>query len=240
MNARTNDRPLKIVVSCEHAGNQIPAAYRKLFRGAEEVLASHRGYDLGSHEIGKHFSRAFGAPLVVTKTSRLLVEVNRSLGHPSLFSEWSSQLGVEERRKLVATYYEPHRANVISRIDDGFRRGVRVVHLSMHTFTPVLHGQKRRADVGLLYDPRRPSESRLCRLWAGAIARLRPDLAVRRNYPYRGVSDGFTTALRKRYSEPDYLGIELELNQKWVSRSTVWRTLIRDVANAFASAREQF
>ena len=39
---------------------------------------------------------------------------------------------------------------------------------------------------------------------------------MRRNYPYRGTSDGLTRYLRKRYADRDYCGIELEVNQKHV------------------------
>ena len=37
----------RILVTCEHAGNRIPAEYRSLFRGASALLRSHRGYDPG-------------------------------------------------------------------------------------------------------------------------------------------------------------------------------------------------
>jgi hypothetical protein len=36
---------------------------------------------------------------------------------------------------------------------------------------------------------------------------------VRRNYPYLGVGDGLRTALRGVFSEEEYIGIELEVNQ---------------------------
>jgi len=39
---------------------------------------------------------------------------------------------------------------------------------------------------------------------------------VRRNYPYAGKNDGFTTYLRRRFPSDAYLGIELEINQKHV------------------------
>ncbi len=240
MKDESNERPLQLVISCEHAGNEVPSAYRNLFRGASKVLESHRGYDPCSLDVGRYFSRKFDEPLFVTKVSRLLVEVNRSIGHSSLFSEWSSILGEADRRKLIETYYEPHRSSVESRIRDEIRRKSRVVHVSMHTFTPVLHGETRRADVGLLYDPSRPGEKRFCSRWGAALADSRRDLVVRKNYPYRGAADGFTTALRKRHADRDYLGIELELNQKWVGRSDRWKALIQDVAQAFATACSQF
>jgi predicted N-formylglutamate amidohydrolase len=94
------------------------------------------------------------------------------------------------------------------------RRGRRVVHLGVHSFTPVLDGKVRRAELALLYDPRRPLERALCSAWADGLATALPHLAVRRNQPYRGASDGLTTWLRRRFPAEAYLGIEIEVNQR--------------------------
>jgi hypothetical protein len=37
---------------------------------------------------------------------------------------------------------------------------------------------------------------------------------VRRNYPYRGVSDCLVTTLRRHFRDERYLGVEIEVNQK--------------------------
>jgi hypothetical protein len=73
----------------------------------------------------------------------------------------------------------------------------------------------RTADVGLLFDPRRPLEARLCGAWREALQALEPGLRVRRNYPYRGSADGLTTWLRGRFPARQYLGIEVEVNQRF-------------------------
>jgi len=38
----------RLVLTCEHGGNRVPAAYRALFEGAEALLATHAGYDIGA------------------------------------------------------------------------------------------------------------------------------------------------------------------------------------------------
>jgi len=96
------------------------------------------------------------------------------------------------------------------------KRARRVVHVSSHTFTPVRNGIVRRADVALLYDPARAPERRLCRHWQRALQALARRWRVRRNYPYRGSSDGLTRYLRERFAADEYVGIELEINQKHV------------------------
>lgn len=103
----------------------------------------------------------------------------------------------------------------------------RAVHVSSHSFTPVLDGTVRRTDVGLLYDPSRPGEVALCARWKAALAALAPALVVRRNYPYQGKCDGLTAHLRRRFSPSSYVGVELEVNQRIVAAGgRRWRALV--------------
>ncbi len=226
----------KVLLTCEHAGNEIPPAYVKVFRGASRILAGHRGWDPGSLEIGQVFRKNLGAPLLYTKTSRLLVEVNRSLGHPRLFSEFTRPLDPMTRQEILARHYQPHRDRVETWIAGQVESGRGVIHLSLHTFSPILQDEVRDADVGLLYDPRRTAEKVLCRHWRGAVRRSWPNLRVRCNYPYRGSADGLTTHFRRRFEGRRYLGIELEVNQKWSRDSSRWRTLAAGLAAAFSTA----
>ncbi len=225
----------RLIISCEHGGNRVPAQYVRLFEGSRRVLESHRGYDPGSLELGKAFARRFRAPLIVSNVTRLLVEVNRSIGHRSLFSEFSKGLDAEERQLVLQQHYFAHRDRVEGEIAEGFGAGDTVIHLSMHTFTPELRGSVRGADVGLLYDPQRKIEQRLCEKWRRAIVDRRPDLRVRRNYPYLGKADGFTTYLRRQFAAAKYAGIELEVNQLWPKKTAgEWRRLIADIAESFS------
>ena len=43
----------KILITCEHGGNQIPAWLAESLNIPEEVLNSHRGLDLGALSIAK-------------------------------------------------------------------------------------------------------------------------------------------------------------------------------------------
>jgi hypothetical protein len=59
-----------------------------------------------------------------------------------------------------------------------------------------------------------------------AFARRAPQLRLRRNYPYRGRSDGLTALLRRRHPDDAYAGIELEVNQAIVAAGGApWRAL---------------
>jgi hypothetical protein len=66
-------------------------------------------------------------------------------------------------------------------------------------------------------------------------ARLRaewPTLRIRRNYPYRGWTDGLTTALRGRFPATRYAGIEIEVNQALLRNPVAWKRVRRALAEA--------
>ncbi len=215
-----------LVLSCEHGGANVPTPYRPLFRSeaARKALASHRGSDPGALWVAERLALALNTPLHSTTVSRLLVDTNRSEHHPRLFSEWSSKVSPAEREVVLNQYYRPHRARIARTINDLLRSGARVLHVAVHSFTPVLDGEERRADLGLLYDPRRSWEHTVARRWQSLMGLENEALRVRRNYPYRGIADGLTTALRKSHGAAVYAGIELELGQALVARPGATRS----------------
>jgi predicted N-formylglutamate amidohydrolase len=196
--------------TCEHGGNIVPPEYARLFRGAGAALRSHRGWDAGSLEVFRALAPALGDAAFAAETTRLLVDLNRSLHHPALFSEFTRPLPRAERERIAARWWHPWREDVAATIQQWLATGRRVRHVSVHSFTPVLEGRFRNTDIGLLYDPARKLERGLCLQWQAELAAR--GWRVRRNYPYRGVADGHTTALRRRFGTA-YAGIELELNQ---------------------------
>jgi predicted N-formylglutamate amidohydrolase len=205
-----------LLITCEHAGKRVPPAYRELFEGQDELLDTHRGWDPGALTLARQMARAFGAPLFHTETTRLLIDNNRTLGSPELYSEFTKPLPPPARRRIVDRYYWPHRTPILAWVRDTISAGRRVLHIASHSFTPELNGVVRTADVGFLYDPRRPAEAAFCDRWIAALRDARPDLRLRRNYPYLGNSDGLCFRLRKLHPGDVYVGIELEVNQAFV------------------------
>jgi predicted N-formylglutamate amidohydrolase len=220
------DKTVQLLITCEHGGNRIPARYRPLFEPYRNTLESHRGYDAGALALARDLAGAYGAELVYSTISRLLVELNRSPNHRQVLSEVTRGLPAAERQRLLQRYYWPYRNGVEAHVHSVIARGERIVHVSSHSFTPRLNGVRRRADVGLLYDPRRAAEREFCAAWKGEIEAANPQLVVRRNYPYRGADDGLTTHLRRLHADPQYAGIEIEINQKHASGNAgAWRAL---------------
>jgi predicted N-formylglutamate amidohydrolase len=212
--------PIGVVVTCEHASRAVPPALRGLGLPSA-VLASHRGWDPGAAPIATALAAALRAPLHLGEWSRLVVDLNRSEHQPGVIARRvdgrvvpGNQVDAGARASRLAQYWLPWRARAQADIAAAAARGV-ALHLSVHSFTPRLHGKVRANDIGLLHDPARAREVAAC-------AALRPvlvahGLSMRRNFPYFGTSDGFTTWLRARLPPRRYVGIEIECNQRLVT-----------------------
>ena len=236
-----NARKNLIVISCEHGGREVTGAFASLFSDRESLLDSHRGWDPGALELGLQMANRLGVPLYAATTTRLLIDLNRSIGHRQLFSEVSRRLSPALRQEIIDQYYRPHRDAVEGAIARHISAGHRVLHIASHSFTPVLDGVKRQADVAWLYDPRRPSEVTFTATWMKDIAQRAPELRLRGNYPYRGWGDGLTNLLRQRYPDEAYVGIELEVNQSFVTRGgPPWDDLRAKLVDSLEQAQQDF
>jgi len=178
------------------------------------MLGSHRGFDPGSAEAARFLAARFGARLEIATVSRLVVDLNRSIGNDELFSRFTSPLDAATRQAIVDAHYRPHRDAVTEAVRRAVAAGRRVVHLSVHTFTSRYRGTHRPLDVGLLFDPARRGERTLCGRWREELRHVAPRVRVAENEPYAGTADGFTTWLRRRFDDDVYAGIELELNNR--------------------------
>lgn len=224
-----------LILTCEHASNRLPAAFKKAVPA--EVLKTHRAYDIGAVHVFRKLVK-FAKPEFYCegKFSRLFVDLNRTITNKSAFSEYydaleASDKAAAEKAKAQATaYWTEYRAAiekfVASSLSSPKRTSLKnrvaksapeIVHLGIHSFTPVLNGKVRNTDIGILYDPSRPQERAYANVIKAEIKRLYPAMKVRFNYPYKGSSDGLTTTLRKKFG-PRYVGIEIEINQKFFQR----------------------
>lgn len=224
-----------LIITCEHGGREVPDGYAALFAGHEALLQTHRGWDPGALELAQQMAGALGAPLFAATTTRLLIDLNRSIGHRQLHSEATRGLPAADRRSMVAQHYRPHRDAVESEVARLIARGQRVIHVASHSFTPELNGVVRQADVAWLYDPKRAGEGALALRWLSTLQNRSPKLKLRRNYPYEGKGDGLTSLLRKRHAPGEYVGLELEVNQRFCGAGgDAWAALRSDITGALA------
>ena len=203
---------MSFIVTCEHAGNEVPDEFQFLFTNAGSVLTSHRGWDPGALGVAEFLAEHLQCSMHSFPVTRLLIETNRSINSPKLFSEFSSPLKPEEKVELINEFYHTYRDGVEEEINDLAKP---VIHLSVHSFTPVWEEQERLVDIGLLFDPSRKLEKVLCETWKKNLEEILAEKKIELNEPYKGVDDGFTTYLRTVFPNSAYAGVEIEINQKY-------------------------
>ena len=100
---RSRRRPRRrLLVSCEHGGNGVPAEYRALFAGAGDVLTTHRALDIGAATVARAFGRRLGVAPFTASVTRLVVDLNRSPGNRNVFSQYTRSLPAERRAAAMA------------------------------------------------------------------------------------------------------------------------------------------
>ena len=221
---------MNAIITCEHGGNKIPKEYKYLFDNDISILQTHKAYDRGALELAKAISRKSDY-FFFSEISRLLIELNRSINSPNLFSHYSKNLNQNQKERILNKYYFPFRNKVENLIRELVKKRENSFHISVHTFTPVLNNQIRNTDIGILYDPKRKNEKDFAVSFKNELLSKDKNLRIRFNYPYLGISDGFTSYLRKKLPQRNYIGIELEVNQKYViNNKTKWEKLIQNLA----------
>ncbi|GAA4427670.1 N-formylglutamate amidohydrolase [Bremerella cremea] len=228
-----------LLFTCEHGGNQVPRKFAARFADHHDLLKTHRGWDPGALKTARAFAQAADVQLFFSETTRLLVDLNRSEWNPALMSSLVPPPSDKERDEILEKWYRPFRRQVLDWVTQHVQQKQQVWHLSFHSFTPELNGEVRNAEIGLLYDPQREPERALAARWKETLRETLPECRVRMNYPYRGITDGHTTTLRKSFGPGEYVGIELEVNQLLYAQSPAQvKRLIAGLEGSFLAAHQ--
>jgi predicted N-formylglutamate amidohydrolase len=174
------------VLTCDHAGLAIP---RKLGRLdlSEEVFATHVASDLGVAELGRRLCARLDAFLIAHNYSRLVIDPNRPPEARDSIVTLSERtrvpandnLAPNEVRQRVEELLEPYQRRIADELDRRAASGRRSVLVTLHSFTPVFHGEVRPWHVGVLYG----RDARLAHRLLAAL-RADPGLVVGDNQPY--------------------------------------------------------
>lgn len=226
---------LGLVITCEHASPLVPRDLGDLGL-PRDVLRSHRSFDVGALPIARALARSLHAPLFAGRWSRLVADLNRSADHPHVVARRvdgrpvpGNLLSRAERQQRIDDHWRPYRDDATLAIASHSSWGF-VLHLSVHTFVESLHGVERSNDIGLLHDPDRPREVAFCEALKTPL--MAAGLSVRRNFPYFGNTDGFTSWLRRVVPPRRYAGIELECNQRLARSAAGQRRLAKALVGA--------
>jgi predicted N-formylglutamate amidohydrolase len=180
---------------CDHAANALPPEFHKDGMGhlglAAELFETHIAYDIGAAQATRALAASYGAPAILGRWSRLLIDLNRGPDDPTLVMKLSDgaiipgnrDAGPEEIARRIAAFHAPYHAAIAAELD---RMGDTAVVVSIHSFTPSWKKVPRRWEVGVLYD-------RDTRLASPLMARLaEAGFTVGDNEPYTGALEGDT------------------------------------------------
>ena len=221
---------MECIISCEHASNRVPQQFAHLFQDKKEILSLHQAYDHGAATLSKRLAKSFKSSAYQGSITRLLIDLNRSPSNrKSLYSKYSKKLDINARELLLKKYYFPYREKVEGAVAGIIKNGQPVLHISVHSFTPAKNGKLRKADIGILYDPARKCEKDICAFLVKFLQIKMISLRVRKNYPYLGKTDGFTSFLRKQHPAYSYAGIEIEINQNLLIKNENKKMKIEDL-----------
>jgi predicted N-formylglutamate amidohydrolase len=183
-----------VVLIADHASNAMPDEYSGLGLHHSQ-LQRHIAFDIGVEWITRTLATALGAPAVLSRFSRLLIDPNRGDDDPTLVMQLSdgavvpgneriNQAGIQARMNRFSL---PYHGAIASVLNEMISAGVTPAVVSIHSYTPSMKGIARPWHVGILWDndPRLP-------LPLLDILRRDQSLIVGENEPYDGALQGDT------------------------------------------------
>lgn len=214
MEILNKDAKSPVVLVCEHASSYIPAEFDDLGL-SKDALKSHAVWDLGAMALATRMATKLDAVLVASKVSRLVYDCNRP---PEATDAMPAQsevirvpgnvgLSAQQRAARVARYYQPfHQA-----VAEVMASKAAPTLATLHSFTPVYHGDPRAVEIGVLHD----SDDRL----ADALLSLANGMVphdVRQNQPY-GPEHGVTHTLKEHALPAGHLNVMFEVRSDLIA-----------------------
>ena len=180
-------RPSRWLITCDHASNAVPPEINGGDLGLPPAdMNRHIAYDLGAAGVTLALADLMGAPAILSRFSRLVIDPNRGQDDPTLIMKLYDGTIVpanrhitpqEEERRLNAYWRPYHDAleKLASRRDD-------TAIVAIHSFSPKLNGRKPRPwDIGILH----AGDTSFGPALVERLSR-EPDLCVGDNEPYAG------------------------------------------------------
>ncbi len=149
----------QVLLVCDHASRRLPAALGNM--GLDPfALRCHLALDIGAAALTGRLAKKLSLTAVLCQYSRLVVDCNRQLMDPGAFLEFGDGIVVTGNRNLHAAdkkiradeIYWPYHNAVASQVERLVAAGQPPVFVSLHSFTPVINGQYRPWEVGVLWD----------------------------------------------------------------------------------------
>ncbi|MBT8103216.1 MAG: N-formylglutamate amidohydrolase [Gammaproteobacteria bacterium] len=151
------DKPILLV--CDHASCRFPRSLGDM--GLDPFARRcHLAIDIGAGPLTEALAESLGVTAVVHNYSRLIVDCNRQLMDPGAFLEYGDGILVPGNRNLhqadkdlrASALYWPYHCAIDEQVQRLRGLGPAPAFISIHSFTPVLNGESRAWQIGVLWD----------------------------------------------------------------------------------------
>lgn len=144
---------------CDHAGRRVPARLGNL-GVAPADWERHIAWDIGAAGVCASLGPLLDAMCIEQVFSRLVIDCNRTPGHPTSVPLRSDGTEVPGNQGLsdaqiearVTEIFQPYHSAIAAEIDRRQALGQPVVLIAMHSFTPVMGGFVRPWHAGVLHN----------------------------------------------------------------------------------------
>ncbi|MDJ0938895.1 MAG: N-formylglutamate amidohydrolase [Woeseiaceae bacterium] len=152
-----SEQPILLV--CDHASCAFPAVLGDM--GLDPFARRcHLAIDIGAGSLTEYLADRLGVTAVLAQYSRLVVDCNRDLMDPSAFLPYGDGILVPGNTNLKQKFrdqradaiYWPYHAAVSEQVNRLIETGIKPAFISIHSFTPVLNGEVRPWEIGVLWD----------------------------------------------------------------------------------------
>ena len=230
----------RLLFLCDHASNFVPADYDSLGLPAP-LFETHIAYDIGAARVTRALAKAYGAAALLGGVSRLLIDLNRGAGDPTLVMKLSDgsiipgnrDADADEVTRRLERFHAPYHAAIreqIARIsslprarDSALVEEMSVatsrssetergpILISIHSFTPAWKSVPRPWEVGVLYG----SDAHLAR---PLMQQLRAaGFVVGDNEPYAGALEGDTLDIHG--TKTGHANVLIEIRQDFLANA---------------------
>lgn len=235
VDATSADGKHPFLLVCEHASNHIPAEFDRLGLSPEQGEL-HIAWDPGALQVSQHICTHLGAPLVASRYSRLLYDCNRPPEADDAMPEISEihsipgnlSLDTKARKDRVERFYLPFKQAV----SDMIVRTCPAALVTIHSFTPMYHGQLRDVEIGILHG----QDARLAHAMI-AIASAHCENVVRINEPY-GPRDGVVHTLDLHGTSNGILNVMVEIRSDLIDSAERQARMAEGLAGWLTAALE--
>ena len=153
------DAVVPVLLVCDHASHRFPRSLGTM--GLDYLNRhSHVVHDIGAGALVEMLANTLGVTAVLCQYSRLIVDCNRELVDHNAFLKFNDGVDIpanhnlrsDEKEKRASEIYWPYHNAIEGQIGRLKDQGINPVFISVHSFSPVINGEARKWEIGVLWD----------------------------------------------------------------------------------------